>query len=378
MANTNGNAAFSLDELMENIKNTQAKPARQKKKPPVPAVQDSTVPSLLDETSVVENKSMQHTPQQEAASKPTAGYSIGELTSRAVRAKQEMEEKLGKDGLESRSEFSEVFGDQERKAAVLGANAPLALAKEKVAAYIRVSTDSSDQENSYETQERYFTRLLATNPSWVPVGIYSDYGISGTSKDKRTGFNRLLRHCADGRIDRIVCKSISRFTRNTADFLTALRLLKDNDVTIYFEKEGLDTANPMNDFVVTTLAAIAQQESYSISENIRLGIEKRHQNGEVKNAEIYGYRFNGNWITTESGFKYQDVDIIEEEAVVVRRVFEEAADGNSYKEIARGLNADHIPVPKCNRGGKKKGALKDGIDEGWTAQTVSGSARPRR
>ena len=80
----------------------------------------------------------------------------------------------------------------------------------KVAAYIRVSTDMADQKNSYETQERYFRQLLHRNPEWIFAGIYSDYGVSGTSGNKRTGFKRILRHCAERKIDRIICKSISR------------------------------------------------------------------------------------------------------------------------------------------------------------------------
>lgn len=107
----------------------------------------------------------------------------------------------------------------------------------KVAAYIRVSTEQSDQENSYETQERYFQQLLSRNEAWEFAGIYSDYGISGTSQKKRTGFTRILRHCREGRIDRIVTKSISRFARNTVDFTVAMKVLKESGATIFFEKE---------------------------------------------------------------------------------------------------------------------------------------------
>lgn len=134
----------------------------------------------------------------------------------------------------------------------------------RVAAYIRVSTDLDDQENSYATQERYFTELLQRNREWTSAGIYSDYGISGTNKQNRIGYNRLLRHCSEGKIDRIVCKSISRFARNTSDFMTALKLLHDNHVTIIFEKENLNTEDQTSNFILTTLAAIAQEESRSI------------------------------------------------------------------------------------------------------------------
>lgn len=240
-----------------------------------------------------------------------------------------------------------------------------------VAAYIRVSTDSSDQENSYETQERYFNRLIEANPEWNPIGVYSDYGISGTNSEKRTGFRRLLRHCKAGKIDRVICKSISRFARNTADFMMALDLLRENNVTILFEKENLDTADPTSEFILTTLGAIAQEESRSISSNINLGNKMRFKRGDVRNVDIYGYRYSGEMINSESGYKYKAVEIVEEEAVVIRRIFQEVAEGFSFADIARKLNREHIPAPessaqKLRKVKSKKGQLNSELDAGWT------------
>lgn len=252
--------------------------------------------------------------------------------------------------------------------------------KQKVAAYIRVSTDASDQENSYEMQERYFSRLLVQNPDWTAVGIYSDYGISGTDKQRRAGYRRLLRHCEEGKIDRIICKSISRFARNTSDFITALNILHENHVTILFEKENLDTSNPSSDFILTALGAIGQEESRSISENVRWSIRKRYPVGDVRNICLYGYRFvdgKAGIVATGSGYSYRAVEIVEEEAEVIRRIFREVADGISYRTIARNLNLDHIPAPvspyqRQRRLGAGKGQLKEQLDEGWTAQSISG------
>lgn len=134
------------------------------------------------------------------------------------------------------------------------------LKKSRMAAYIRVSTDMSDQEKSYETQGKYFQRLLEQNTKWIPAGSYPDYDITGTSCKKRTGFKRILRHCEKGKIEPIICKSISRFARNTSGFMTALNVLRESNVTILFGKEGLDTENPTSSFILTTLAAIAQEE----------------------------------------------------------------------------------------------------------------------
>lgn len=255
--------------------------------------------------------------------------------------------------------------------------------KQKVAAYIRVSTDLSDQENSYETQEKYFRRLLEQNTEWISAGVYSDHGVTGTSREKRTGFKRILRHCREGRIDRVICKSISRFARNTSDFMTALNVLNESGVTILFEKEGLDTADLASSFILTTLAAIAQEESHSVSSNIRWSNEKRFPRGDVRNQDIYGYRFTKEVVTTESGYRYRAVEIVPEEARVVRWVFERAAEGAAYKDIARELNRRNIPrkvsaYTRKRMENSAKGQLSSDIDEGWTGSQISGMVKNER
>lgn len=255
--------------------------------------------------------------------------------------------------------------------------------RQRTAAYIRVSTDMADQENSYETQENYFRQLLEQNAEWISVGIYSDYGISGTSCEKRTGFRRILRHCREGKIDRIICKSISRFARNTRDFIEALNTLHEAGVTILFEKEGVDTADSASNFILTTLAAIAQEESRSISSNLRWSNEKRFPRGEVPNRAIYGYRFTGERMTMKSGYTYRAVEIVPEEAEVVRWIFRQAAEGNTYKAIARELNCRHIPCKVSSYTQKRKeysakGQLNSNLDEGWTDAQISDMVRNER
>lgn len=255
--------------------------------------------------------------------------------------------------------------------------------KLKVAAYIRVSTDMTDQENSYEAQERYFNQLLIRNEKWISAGIYSDYGITGTSGQKRTGFKRILRHCQEGRIDRIVTKSISRFARNTVDFMTALNTLHEAGVTILFEKEGLDTADSTSSFILTTLAAIAQEESRSISANLIWGNRKRFPRGDVRNQDIYGYRFTEEHITTESGYRYKDVTIVEEEAEVVRWIFQSYVEGRAFKDMARELNRRCIPYKVSHYAKKRmknavKGQLNADIDEGWTSEQINSILKNER
>ncbi len=117
--------------------------------------------------------------------------------------------------------------------------------------------------------------------------------------------------------------------------MMALDLLRENNVTILFEKENLDTADPTSEFILTTLGAIAQEESRSISGNINLGNKMRFKRGDVRNVDIYGYRYNGEMITSESGYKYKAVEIVKEEAVVIRRIFQEVAEGFSFADIAK-------------------------------------------
>ena len=312
--------------------------------------------------------------------------SINALIAKAVQAKKAMESKsdiaqrLIK--TETTSEFAAVFQPVQQDTGHYISIAEMNRTVTKtgplrVAAYIRVSTDSSDQENSYETQDRYFTELLTRNPEWIGAGVYSDYGISGTNQQHRTGYKRLLRHCREEKIDRIVCKSISRFARNTSDFMTALNILHDHHVTILFEKEGLDTADPTSDFILTTLAAIAQEESRSISSNIRWGNKKRYPKGQVRNYDIYGYRYaegKNAFETMEDGYEIRRVELVEEEAAIVRRSLQEVEDGERYSDSARRLNYEHIPAPdqgKAKRKIRGRTTVKEGIETGWTSAMIS-------
>lgn len=258
----------------------------------------------------------------------------------------------------------------------------------KVAAYIRVSTENAQQEDSYELQKSYFSRRLSSTPFWISAGIYEDYGISGTSRERRTGFARLLRHCEEGRIDHIITKSISRFARNTRDFLKALEILKANHVTIDFEKEHLNTAVAQNDLILTAFGALAQEESRSISANIQWGIRRHYSKGEARNIPIYGYRYTRSGPDrqiTDSGYTFRRVEIVEKEAEIIRRIFTETAEGIPYVTIARRLNYDQIPAPASvfSRKNSRSRKTPDGrpgpdTDEGWTAAHISQIIRLER
>ena len=108
--------------------------------------------------------------------------------------------------------------------------------KKRVAAYCRVSTDSEEQLNSYEAQKGYYLQKIEETPDWEMAGLYADEGISGTSRKKRTEFNKMLTACKRGRIDMIITKSLSRFARNTVDCLETVRMLKGLGIGVFFEK----------------------------------------------------------------------------------------------------------------------------------------------
>ena len=150
----------------------------------------------------------------------------------------------------------------------------------RVAAYCRVSSDSSDQLHSYATQIKAYTEQIGAHADWELVDVYADEGLTGTRMDKREDFQRLLADCRKGKVDRVLCKSISRFARNTKDCLAALRELSALGVTVYFEKENIDTGTLTSELMVSVSGALAQQESISISQNQRMSYKRRMERGE--------------------------------------------------------------------------------------------------
>ena len=156
--------------------------------------------------------------------------------------------------------------------------------KLKVAAYARVSTDSDEQLLSLKTQKEHYTSYIKNNPDWEFAGLYFDEGITGTKVDKRDELLRLLKDCEDGKIDRVITKSISRFARNTMECLEMVRKLMRLNISIYFEKENIDTEHMSSELMLSILSSIAESESRSISENSKGSIKHRFQEG-LRNRE---------------------------------------------------------------------------------------------
>ena len=205
----------------------------------------------------------------------------------------------------------------------------------RTAAYARVSSDSEDQLNSFAAQIRYYTEMLQNSTDAVFVDMYADEGISGTGTEKRTEFQRLMSDCRKGKIDRILAKSISRFARNTRDSLEAVRELKTLGVSVYFEKENIDTGEISSEMLLAIYSQFAQEESMSISKNVRIGVHKRMADGSYKNPSVpYGYIYNkGNIIT----------DL--EKSKVVQQIFEWYSEGIGAEEISARLNKSKVSAP---------------------------------
>ncbi len=203
----------------------------------------------------------------------------------------------------------------------------------QLAAYCRVSSDSEDQLHSFATQIRYYSEYEKRHPEYTLVDIYADEGLTGTDMKKRDELNRLIYDCKKGKIERVIVKSISRFARNTEELLTTIRLLKSIGVSIYFEEQGIDTNKLNVEMIVTFPGMAAQQESMSISGNMRWSYQKRMDLGVFNCcAPAYGYSLIDGQLVPK-----------EEEMQVVRRIFSLYLQGVGTQNIANLLNEKGIP-----------------------------------
>lgn len=201
-------------------------------------------------------------------------------------------------------------------------------AKLRVAAYARVSSDSEDQVNSYIAQVDFYSKHIAGKEEWEMVDIYADEGISGLEARNRDEFNRMMVDCREGKIDRVLCKSISRFARNTQEYIQFVRELLRLGISIHFEKENIDTGKMTSEQIAQIYGAFAQMESTSHSSNMRFSVRMRMENGLFVPPSVpYGYRLTG-----------RDLEIVPEEAEVVCRIFSAYLSGQGKDDIAKELN----------------------------------------
>ena len=208
----------------------------------------------------------------------------------------------------------------------------------RVAAYCRVSTDDEEQLTSYEAQIGYYTDKIQGNPEWQLVEVFADEGTSGVMTKKRDEFNRMIEMCREGKIDRILTKSISRFARNLVDSIKYIRELKSLGVSVYFEKENIDTGQMTSEMMIALYSVFAQAESESHSNNVKLGKRFGYKLGRVPMMynNLLGYR---------KGIDSQP-EIVPEEAEIIKLIFKKFLDGYSYSGIAKYLKEQGIKTKK--------------------------------
>ena len=227
------------------------------------------------------------------------------------------------------------------------ANSKVKLKKIRVAAYCRVSTDSDAQLESLEAQKTHYENYITSRDDWEFAGLYYDEGITGTKKDKRPELLRLIDDCKAGKVDFVITKSISRFSRNTTDCLELVRKLLALHIPIYFEKENINTGSMESELFLAILSSMAEGESVSISENSKWSIQKRFESGTYKvSYPPYGYDWDG-----------EQMIINPEQAAVVKEIFAALLSGKGTHAIADDLNRRGIPTKRNGR---------------WTATTIRG------
>ncbi|MBR4870105.1 MAG: recombinase family protein, partial [Oscillospiraceae bacterium] len=207
----------------------------------------------------------------------------------------------------------------------------MAKRKRRAVAYVRVSTASSAQLHSYEYQEQYWRGKFIDDPDIVLVGIYADRGISGSSIYKRPQFLIMMQDARDGKFDIIYTKSVSRFARNTVQLLEAVRELRDLGVEVIFEKEQISTMQPTSELFLTIAATVAENDLQVDSERQKWSIQHRYENGWISiGSGMFGYRMT----------KDNNLVIVEEEAAVIRRIYDMYISGMGCTTIARILNEE--------------------------------------
>ena len=208
--------------------------------------------------------------------------------------------------------------------------------KKKVAAYCRVSTAKEEQEHSLSAQISYYNTYIAGHPDWELARIYADNGISGTQAANRQQFQQMLEDCKKGLVDIIITKSVSRFARNTVDLLKTIRQLKALNIDVFFEKENLHTISKDGEVLLTLLATFAQAESVSLSDNIKWRLRKNYENGIFPVHKVFGYDVVNKQLVVN-----------ENEAAVVRRIFDEYIAGKSMFQIASDIRSmpGTYPIP---------------------------------
>ena len=235
--------------------------------------------------------------------------------------------------------------------------------KLNVAAYVRVSTEKESQLHSYESMIRYYTDKIEKNNNWNLVKVYSDFGVSGTTRFKRQEFNEMVADAINGKIDLILTKSVSRFARNSVDLLSTVRLLKEKNIGVYFEEENIYTLNLESELLITIMSSVAQKESEEASKKLKYGLKMLHENGvAVIHAPCLGY---------DHDIENKKLVINKREAKIVKTIFEMYLNGYIISDIAKHMN-DKGYKTKFNSSFSFQGVRRILENEVYTGTMVQG------
>lgn len=201
------------------------------------------------------------------------------------------------------------------------------------AAYARVSSGKDAMLHSLSAQVSYYSELIQKNPEWRFCGVYADEAMTGT-KDNRENFQKMLAECRAGNLNLIITKSISRFSRNTVTLLETVRELKDLGIDVYFEEQQIHSLSSDGELMLSILASYAQEESLSASENQKWRIRRDFEQGKVSSLQMLGYKRNHDGV----------LEIIPDEAEIVRLIFNSYLSGMGKLAVANMLNEQGIPT----------------------------------
>jgi DNA invertase Pin-like site-specific DNA recombinase len=212
--------------------------------------------------------------------------------------------------------------------------------KTRVAAYARVSNGKDAMLHSLSAQINYYKKVIQDNKDWQFVGVYADEALTGT-KDSRQEFQQLLEDSKAGKIDMIITKSISRFARNTMTLLETVRELDKLNVDVFFEEQNIHSISSEGEMVLTLLASVAQEESRSVSENMKWRIKKEFQQGEIWGGRSpLGYNL-----------KNKTFRVIPKEAELVQLIYKLYVDGNGAEAICQILDEKGIKPKESKKWG---------------------------
>lgn len=212
-----------------------------------------------------------------------------------------------------------------------------ALKPKWVAGYARVSSGKDSMIHSLSAQVSYFSSLIQSTPGWEYAGVYADEATTGT-KETRGEFQRLLADCRAGKVDIVLTKSVSRFARNTLTTLETVRELRALGVDVYFEEQNIHSLSMEGEFLLTLLAVYAQEESRSVSDNLKWRIRDKYKRGEPGSITMYGYRMVDGMLR-----------IVPAEAEVIRLAAHYYLQGMGGIRIAALLNASGIPTKHARK-----------------------------